>query len=432
MSNTKVPALVKRLVVALVDLGYTLEEAQDMISNEGAKRIAEFVQGELEYAAQQQKPQETTKVTVTPSEDKSMALVIEHNEDGTKKSVRTMDTGYGVQSARPLPAVNKEAKPTVVEPAVQISIKPTPNEQAPKQELVYKFSTLPADMQQLVEQITIYGMPLTLPVCDVVGFSGEGGDYRPILKVRSGQEQINAYNWLILTDAKAWQNLPMLVVFPTDPDNLRRAREYYSRPDYRASQATFSLTCVSVVRLLNTYDFSQHSAVVATPASETKATAKVAAKARKADAKAEAEAPAKKEPVTEQLLSELACATNHMKKVSLVNKVLTALGEPKVASKITKVELQPTIERLLKTLGVAPVKEEKAPAKAKAKAAKEPKLKAPTKAAIEAFYVEQLVRETGCTEASAKKQFKGVDVKWTSSIERAEYAQNLGMTLEVA
>lgn len=430
----KAPALVKRLTSALVELGYTTEEAQDMISNEGTASIAAFIQDELKFAKQQQAP--TASVTLTPTGEKDMALKCEVGTNGKYKSVETIDTGYGVQAAKPLPKVEKQV-PTVVEPTSQISSKPTAN-----QELMYDYNKLPSELQRLVDDISLHKLPTTaqLPVMHIVGWNQD--ESRPVYKLTAGQSTANVYYWLYMNDRRAWQNMGCIIVAPTDPQLLKIVRGYLGH-ELLPAEATFKLMCPSSICSVATLDLKEYAVVVPPPASEPKATAKVAAKARKADAKAEAEAPtpaAKKEPVTEQLLSELASATNHMKKVSLVNKVLTALGEPKVASKITKVELQPTIERLLKTLGVAPapavavapVKEEKAPAKAKAKAAKEPKAKAPTKAAIEAFYVEQLVRETGCTEASAKKQFKGVDVKWTSSIERAEYAQNLGMTLEVA
>ncbi len=443
----KVPALIKRVVAALMDSKYfqppfTLDQAQDMISNEGVEEVALFVNGHIAAYNNKSVAQETTKVTVTPSEDKSMALVIEHNADGTKKSIKTIDTGYGVQSARPLPEVKKEAKPTVVEPAVQISSKPTPNEQPPKQELVYDYHKLPTELQRIVDDISLHKVATTtqLPVLHIVGWNQD--EMCPIYKCTAGMAALNAYLWCYTTEPHAWQNIPAIVVAPTDTSLRKIIRGYFGH-DLRVAEASYKLICCGSLKQVATLDMQQFAKVVAPPSSEPKATAKGEAKARKANAKVEVEAPAptkakedKKAPaITEDLLQELAVATNHMKKISLVNKILVALGEPKVEAKCTKADLQPTIERLLKTLGVVPVasvKEEKAPAKAKTKAAKEPKLKAPTKGAIEAFYVEQLVRETGCTAASAKKQFKGVDVKWTSSIERAEYAQNLGMTLEVA
>jgi hypothetical protein len=416
-TTEKAPALVKRLTVALMELGHPLVEAQAMVANDGTRAVAAYVQERIGTEAASAA---TAKVSQTKGED-NMALKCEIGNDGKYKSIELIETGNGIQSAKPLPQA--KAAPTKVEPA-----KVEPLVQQPQAEVMYKFSSLPASMQALIEQITIYGMPLALPVCDVVGFTGEGGNYRPVLKVRSGQEAIDAYNWLLLTDARNWQNLPMLVVFPTDEDNLRRARSYYSRPDHRPSQAVYALTCCGVVRTLNSYDFSKHTVVVPPPEADKQVADKVKAKARRADAEAAKVEPAKveQEPakVTEAILQELATATNHMKKVSLVNKVLVALGEPKVASKITKVELQPTVERLLKTMGiVVEAVEPKAKAKAKAKATVEPKPKAHTKREIEKFYIQL----TGCSTADAKKMFKGVDVKWTSSIERAAYAASIGM-----
>jgi len=425
----KAPALAARLLHDLQELGYTTEEATDMLNESGTREIAAFIKQELAFAGGYERKQELDTTTtacyvktdsagqvtnvkqITNAKDTTdMALVIK-NAGTEQQTIETIDTGHGVQSARPLP----EVAPTKVEPT-------------PSAELMYDYNKLPVSLQRLVDDIKLHKVAITtaLPVLHVVGWNQD--ELRPIYKLTSGQDVVNAYGYLLCTEARDWQNLPALVVAPTDPELLKLWNGFCGG-HYLPAQADYKLVCCGSIRLLTTLDYTQFQVVVPAPA----ATKEQAAKVKRAAAKPAQEptpAPDKKATpaITEATLGELATATNHMKKVSLVNQILVALGEPKVSSKCKKDELTPVIERLLAQFNVpvAPAPATTTKATTKAKAPKEQAAPAPTKAALLEWYVADQMRETGCTKKVAVAKFNALDYNWRSSTDRATAATRLG------
>jgi hypothetical protein len=108
-TNEKVPALVKRLIVALMEVGHPLEEAQAMVANDGTRAVADYIQSRIDTEAASAS---TTKTTLTPTEEENMALKCEIGNDGKYKTIELIETGHGVQTARPLP--QPKAEPTKV------------------------------------------------------------------------------------------------------------------------------------------------------------------------------------------------------------------------------------------------------------------------------------------------------------------------------
>lgn len=434
-SVTKAPALAKRLINELQGLGYEYNEAVAMLDEEGTRSIREFIDAEkAEAAGYQRKPEldlatstcyiktdsqgNTTNVKqIFNKKETDEMLHITVDSKGKTENIKTVDTGAGIQSAKPLPKV----EPTKVEPTASVQTQSQPTAQQPQAERMYDYNKLPVELQRLIDDIKLHRMPTTqaLPVLHIVGWNQDTKEF--IFKCTQGQAALNAYGWLHLTEPKFWQNLPMLVVAPTDLELLKIWNGCY--PDNnQPAQADFKLMCPSVLKHLTTIDYSQFAIVVPAPAS----TKEQASKVKRAAAKPEQEptptpTPEKKAPaITDATLSELATATNHMKKVSLVNQILVALGEPKVSSKCKKDELAPVVSRLLAQFNV-PVAEPKSTstiATTKAKTTKEPTSPAPTKAAIEKWYVS--------SGKGTKKEFAALAYNWRSSIDRQQAASDLG------
>lgn len=393
-----------------------------MLDESGTKEIADFIKQEL-AEAQSYSNEPTAKTTAIKSEENNVALVIEVDSKGKTKSIERKDfgSGTGAQAARPLPTVVKQV-PTVVEPAVQTQTKPTASV-----EHMYDYNRLPVALQRLVDDIGLHKLPTTeaLPVLHIVGWNQDTNRF--IFKCVQGLAALNAYGWLYLTNAKEWQSVGCLVVAPTDIKLLQLWNGCY--PDkYLPAQADFKLLYPGDLRECMTFDYETAAVVVAPPASEPKVAAKVKAKASKPQPEP-TPAPDKKSPaITDATLQELASATNHMKKVSLVNQVLVALGEPKVSSKCKKDELTPVVQRLLNQFNVPVVVAAAEPTTkaTKAKAEKTSAAPAPTKAALEKFFCEQQIAETSCTLKVAKSQFAALDYNWRSSTDRATCAERIG------
>lgn len=416
-SVAKAPALVTRLIKELEDLGYEYDEAVAMLDDEGTRSIREFIEAEkAEAAGYTRKPEldtpastcyvktdskgQTTNVKQITKETKDMALVITTDNKGNTTEVKHVDfgSGAGVQAAKPLPKV----EPTKVEPTA---------------EQVYDYNLLPAELQRLVDDVSLHRMPVSvgLPVVDIVGWNSD--TMRPIYKVRSGQAALHAYGWLYLTDAKGWQNLPMIVVAPTDIQLLKVIHGFFGH-DVKPAEATFKLVGCESLMHLTTLDYSQFAKVVAAPASTPKQAAKVKRAAAKPE-QAPTPEPEKKAPaITDAVLQELASAANHMKKVSLVNQILVALGEPKVSSKCKKDELTPVISRLLAQFNIPVAEPASTTTKSKATAAaSQTKV---SKAELEKWYVS--------SGKGTKKEFAALEYNWRSSNERTRAAKDLGFT----
>lgn len=407
-SAVKAPALTKRLIKELESLGYEYDEAVAMLDESGTRAIADFIKHELETANAFSK-EPTAKTTAIKSEEKDVALVIEVDSKGKTKSIEHKDfgSGVGVETARPLPSVVKQ-EPTKVEPTTPASA-----------ERMYDYNKLPVALQRLVDDIGLHKLPTTeaMPVIAVVGYNQD--TRRFIYKCTQGLASLHAYGWLYLTNAKEWQSIGCIVVAPTDVELLKKYNNsLLDASKVLPAQADYKLMYPGDLRECMTFDYETTAIVVAPPASTPEKSAKV----KKAAAKPEQEpipTPDKKTPaITEATLSELATATNHMKKVSLVNQVLVALGEEKVSSKCKKDELAPVVSRLLAQFNV-PVAEPAPTTKVtKSKATKEPQAPAPTKAELEKWYVS--------TGKGTKKGFAALDYNWRSSIDRATAAERLG------
>lgn len=453
MSQEKAPNLFNKCVQDVLDYGIvdTAEQAEEYVSLTTTKEVVSEIRRLAQagykrksaldtpistcYVKTDSEGNETNVKQVINKGNKDMALKCTVGSNGNYEKIERKDygSGLGVEAARPLPTVAKQ-EPTKVEQApapatASVQKQTEPTAQQPQAELLHDYNKLPSGLQRLIDDISLHKLPTTeaLPVLHIVGFNQDTNRF--IFKCVQGQASLNAYGWLYLTNAKQWENVGCVVVAPTDV-KLLKIWNGVCPNKYQPAQADYMLIHSSDLHDCITFDFSTAAVVVAAPASEPKVSAKVKAKVNKPEQQDE---PKQAPAITEEAIAELLTTTNLMSLRSKTNKISEALGLTKLDSKTKKADVQARVQQIQALLNIpAPAADEKPAKAAKEKATKAPKVKAPTKAEVEDFYVADLMRETACTKAQAKLQFKALDVKWTSSVERTTFAQSLGMTLATA
>ena len=131
---------------------------------------------------------------------------------------------------------------------------------------------------QALTEIDVHGMPLTLPVLQVVDYDMGNVVYAIV----SGKEIIRAQHSAYLANPRKFQNVPALVLAPTDADLLRKWT-LHRGIEAAANAADFCLIGCEDLRALHTEYFGNEVAEAdpeepvkaAKPAPATKKTAKV-------------------------------------------------------------------------------------------------------------------------------------------------------------